>query len=196
MSDQSLSTARAASPQNPPLPPVGRIVLRSLAISAAIVLVAFGPGLARHGLGPLLGALRAPHLPDFRPILQAPLAIKLHLATILSAILVGAVLMSGVKGRRLHRVLGWTWAGLLLFTATAALFIRAPTGLPNIAGIGVLHLFSAVTLLAAPLGVHAAKRHDVARHARIMTSLFVGGVGVAGFFAFLPGRLLWQVVFG
>lgn len=191
MSDPSLSTARP-----PPLPSVGRAVLRNLAIAMAIVLFAFAPGLARHGLGAFVGALRAPHPPHLEPILAAPLAVQLHLATILAAILIGCVLMSGVKGSRLHRALGWTWASLLVFTAIAALFIHAPTGLPNVAGIGVLHLFSGVTLVAAPLGVYAAKRHDVARHARAMTGLFIGGMGVAGLFAFLPGRLMWQVVFG
>lgn len=191
MSDPSLSTARAA-----PLPSVVRAVLRNIAIALAIVLTAFAPGLTRYGLGPFLGALRAPHLPHVEPILAAPLAVQLHLATILAAIPIGCVLMSGVKGGRLHRALGWTWAALLVFTATAALFIHAPTGLPSIAGIGVLHLFSGVTLVAAPLGIRAAKRHDVARHARAMTGLFIGGLGIAGLFAFLPGRLLWQVVFG
>jgi uncharacterized membrane protein len=29
-----------------------------------------------------------------------------------------------------------------------------------------------------------------------MSGLFVGGMGVAGLFAFLPGRLLWYVFFG
>jgi uncharacterized membrane protein len=29
-----------------------------------------------------------------------------------------------------------------------------------------------------------------------MSSLYTGGLGVAGLFAFLPGRLLWRVFFG
>jgi uncharacterized membrane protein len=29
-----------------------------------------------------------------------------------------------------------------------------------------------------------------------MTGLFVGGLLIAGAFAFLPGRLMWQIVFG
>ena len=191
MSDPSLSTARQAA-----LRSVRGAVLRNLAIALVIVLAAFAPGLARYGLRPFLGALRIPHLPNPEPILAAPIAVQLHLATIAAAILIGGVLMSGVKGGRLHRAFGWTWASLLALTAASALFIHAPTGLPNIAGIGVLHLFSGVTLAAAPLGVRAAKRHDVARHARIMSGLFIGGIGVAGLFAFMPGRLMWQVVFG
>jgi uncharacterized membrane protein len=122
--------------------------------------------------------------------------VKIHLATIAGAIGVAAILMSGVKGTRLHRVLGWSWAAFMLATAVSALFIRAPTGLPSVGGVGVLHIFSAVTLVLVPVAVLAARRHDVARHARMMSGLVVGGLGVAGLFAFLPGRLLWTVFFG
>ena len=47
-----------------------------------------------------------------------------------------------------------------------------------------------------PSAVVLARRHNVARHANIMTGVFIGGIGVAGVLAFLPGRLMWQVFFG
>jgi uncharacterized membrane protein len=186
VSDRSLSTT----------PAVGPLVLRALVFSSAVTALALGPALARNGAGGFLALVRAPHAPDVSPLLAASTAVKIHLATIAGAILVAAILMSGVKGSRLHRVLGWSWASFMLLAASSALFIRAPTGLPSIAGIGVLHIFSAVTLVLVPLAVAAARRHDVARHARIMTGLVVGGLGVAGLFAFLPGRILWTVFFG
>jgi len=120
----------------------------------------------------------------------------IHGIVLVGAIVVAGILMSGVKGSRLHRVLGWCWASFMLLTAVSALFIRAPTGLPSVAGVGVLHVFSAATLVLVPLAVAAARRHDVARHARMMTGLVGGGLGVAGLFAFLPRRLLWTVFFG
>jgi uncharacterized membrane protein len=177
-------------------PPVAPIFLRSLAVAGAITAVALGPILAHIGPASAARILRPPHLPHVAPILSASLPIQLHLAAIAGAIVVGVVLISGVKGTRLHRILGWSWASFIVFAAASALFIHAPTGLPSVGGVGVLHIFSGVTLAAAPLGVLAARRHDVARHARIMTGLFVGGLGVAGLFAFLPGRLLWTVFFG
>lgn len=41
-----------------------------------------------------------------------------------------------------------------------------------------------------------ARRHDVARHAQIISGFVIGGVGIAGITAFLPGRILWAVFFG
>ena len=46
------------------------------------------------------------------------------------------------------------------------------------------------------MAVYAARRHRVASHRRTMTGLFVGGLLVAGGLTFLPGRLMWRVVFG
>jgi uncharacterized membrane protein len=186
VSDRSLSTK----------PAVGPLLLRALVLSSAVTALALAPAFARTGFGGFLAMLRPPHAPDLSPLLAASPAVKVHLATIAGAIGVAAILMSGVKGTRLHRVLGWSWAAFMLATAVSALFIRAPTGLPSVGGVGVLHIFSAVTLVLVPVAVLAARRHDVARHARMMSGLVVGGLGVAGLFAFLPGRLLWTVFFG
>lgn len=186
MSDRNLSTA----------PPLGRLLLRAFVLSSAITAAALAPYFARVGIGGFLSVLRPPHAPDITPLLTASPAIKTHLAAIIGAIVVAGILMSGIKGDRLHRVLGWTWAALMFLTAISALLIRTPAGLPSIGGIGVLHIFSAVTLVLIPLALFAARRHHVARHARIMTGMVVGGLGVAGLFAFLPGRLLWTVFFG
>lgn len=186
MSDRRLSTR----------PAVGPLVLRALIFSSAITAAALAPAFARNGAAPFLAMLRPPHAPHLTPLLTASPAVKLHLVTIAVTLAVAAVLMAGVKGDRLHRALGWSWAALMLATAASALFIRAPVGLPSVAGVGVLHVFSVVTLVLVPLAVAAARRQDVARHARMMTGLVVGGLGVAGVFAFLPGRLLWAVFFG
>jgi uncharacterized membrane protein len=186
VSERSLSTK----------PAVGPLLLRALVFSSAVTVVALAPAFAHNGFGGFLARLRSAHAPDVSPLLAAAPVVKIHLATIAGAIGVTATLMSGVKGSRLHRVLGWSWAAFMLLTAVSALFIRAPTGLPRVAGVGVLHVFSAATLVLVPLAVAAARRHDVARHARMMTGLVGGGLGVAGLFAFLPGRLLWTVFFG
>ena len=43
--------------------------------------------------------------------------------------------------------------------------------------------------------VFMARRHNVRAHSRMMTGVFVGGLIVAGLFAFMPGRLLFSVFF-
>jgi uncharacterized membrane protein len=176
-------------------PPVGPILLRSLLFSAAISALALWRIYAARGWS-VLGAFAHPHAPHIAPILAASPAIKVHLLTVAGAIGIGIVLASGVKGNRLHRTLGWTWSACMLATALVTLFIHAPVGLPSIAGIGLLHIFAAVVLVFLPLGLLAARRHDTLRHARAMTGLLVGGLGAAGLFAFMPGRLMWQVLFG
>jgi uncharacterized membrane protein len=175
---------------------VGPILLRSLVFAAAISALALWRIYAARGWGPVEAAFAHPHAPRLAPILAASLAIKIHLLTIAAALGVGVVLASGVKGDRLHRTLGWVWSACMLVTALATLFIHAPVGLPSIAGIGLLHIFAAVVLVFLPLGLLAARRHDTLRHARTMSGLLIGGLGVAGLFAFMPGRLMWQVLFG
>ncbi|THD77472.1 MAG: DUF2306 domain-containing protein [Phenylobacterium sp.] len=190
MSQQALSTAA-----------YGPLLRRSLArasawafpIAAVIVALTAGPALVR-GAPAIARSLAAhpPHAPDWGPIIHASPAIQIHLATILAAMVATAVLMVGVKGSRLHRVLGWSWTVAMLVTAVATLFIRGNVG-PSFHGFGFLHLFAVVTLVSVPRAVLAARRHDIARHAAIVSALAVGGFGIAGVAAFLPGRLLWAV---
>jgi uncharacterized membrane protein len=185
VSDRILST-------EPYRPPLGAIVRRSVAIAAVIVGLAIGPMLLSHGPAYLAFiAGHPPHAPDLGPILRAPPVIQVHLATVLAAAATGVVLMGGAKGTRAHRALGWAWSSFMMLTAASALFIPSPG--PSLI---LLKLFALITLASVPAAVLAARSHKVGRHARIMISLFVGGVGVAGVLAFLPGRLMWQVFFG
>ena len=47
-----------------------------------------------------------------------------------------------------------------------------------------------------PLAIAFVRRKQVRRHARMMTSVFVGGLLIAGLLAFLPGRLMFTLFFG
>jgi uncharacterized membrane protein len=177
-------------------PRLGPILGRSFAIATIVTLLGLGPIMLRDPAGFWSRFARPLHQPDFSPILEASLPIKLHLLAILGAVLVGAVQLGRVKGDRLHRSLGWLWVGAIMMTALSALLIHAPVGLPSIGGVGVLHIFSVIVLVSAPAAVLAARRGNLRRHAGTMSSLYIGGLGVAGLFAFLPGRILWQVFFG
>lgn len=196
MSQQALST----DPQAPPVPALGPLLLRSAVVAcglaSAIVAVAVGPQLARHWRPIAAAMLRPAHAPRLAPIAQAPWPVQLHLATLSVALVCTLALLAGVKGSRAHRVLGWTWSTAMLGTAVATLFIPAPPGAPSVFGLGYLHLFALLTFVCVPRAILAARSHDVDRHARIIASFLAGGLGLAGLFAFLPGRLMWQVVFG
>lgn len=171
-----------------------RSVIRAILLIAGTVGVTFL--LARIDPRRLAQALAAldwrPHAPDLRPLLEASVAIQIHVVVVLVALAVGLYLLFGPKGRTAHRVLGWTWAVFMLVAAISSLFIMEVS--PG--SFSFIHLFSAATLIAAPLGVYYARRHNVKAHKGTMTGLFNGGLLVAGTFAFLPGRLMWQVFFG
>lgn len=132
------------------------------------------------------------HAPDFALLAGLSLPIKIHLATALAALVLGAVLMAVRKGRLFHRVAGWVWVSLVSVTAGATLFITSL----NPGGWSLLHLFTGWVLIGLPLAVIAARRHAVARHRRHMMGLFYGGFAINLFVAFLPGRTLWMTFFG
>ncbi len=126
---------------------------------------------------------------------QVSLAIAVHLATVIPALLLGPVILLNRKGDRRHRWLGRIWVGLMMATAIASAFIRAPGA--GIAGTGFsfIHLFTVWTLIGVPLAVLAIRRGDVRGHRSAMIGLYFGLV-VAGAFTFVPGRLLGTWVFG
>lgn len=132
------------------------------------------------------------HAPDFSLLAEAPVTIQIHVAGALTALLIGTVLLLGVKGNTLHRTLGWTWVIAMATTAVSSLFIRQI----NPGGFSLIHLLSGWTIIALPMAVYAARKHKVVQHRRAMTGMFVGGLLVAGGLTFLPGRLMWRMFFG
>lgn len=132
-----------------------------------------------------------PRAPRLDLILAVSPIIQLHIAGAVTALAIGTVLMIGVKGTRTHKALGWAWVAAMGLTAVSSLFIREM----NPGRFSWIHLLSGWTIIALPMAVYAIKRRKVAMHRRAMTGLFVGGLIVAGVFAFLPGRLLWTVFF-
>ncbi|MDG2521072.1 DUF2306 domain-containing protein [Caulobacter segnis] len=134
----------------------------------------------------------APHLPDLSLLARASLAIQIHVAAVTVALVIGGAVLTGIKGDTKHRVLGWTWVVAMAAAAISSLFISSIR--PG--HFSFLHLFAGWTLVALPFAVAMARKHKVRIHGRMMTGLFVGGLVIAGITAFLPGRLMWAVVFG
>lgn len=161
-------------------------------ISTWIVLAALGIWLAVK-LGPsLIPSEFRPHAPDFSLLAVAPPAIQIHVAAALTALVIGTVLLLGVKGNTLHRALGWTWVVAMGTTAVSSFFIQQL----NPGGFSFIHLLSGWTVIGLPMAVYAARRHRVHIHRRAMTGMFVGGLIVAGLLTFLPDRLMWEIFLG
>lgn len=132
-----------------------------------------------------------PRPPRFDLILAASPIIQLHIASALTALAIGTVLLIGIKGTKIHKTLGWVWVVAMALTAVSSLFIRQV----NHGSFSFIHLLSGWTIVALPMAIYAIKRRKLSMHRRMMTGLFVGGLIIAGLLTFLPGRLMWGVFF-
>jgi uncharacterized membrane protein len=162
----------------------------AIGVTALIIFATFALRSPGQQLAPLPSAHL--HAPRLDLIAEASPAIKIHLATVLAALVLTTLQMVRPKGDRVHRVTGWVLAVLLITTAIAALFIHGPFS----GHFSPLHLFSIWTLVAVPIAVVAARNHKVALHGRMMAGLYFGGMLLAGALTLMPGRLLWWVFFG
>jgi uncharacterized membrane protein len=132
---------------------------------------------------------------NFEPLRHAPLAVQLHLATVIPAFFLGSwQLLVSRKGSGVHRTAGYLYLALMGTTAVIALFIHGlmPGG-PL--GLSPLHLLVPLTLHGAWQSVRTARRGDIQAHRRAMKGLYVGALVIAGSLSFLPGRLLPTVLF-
>lgn len=128
----------------------------------------------------------------FEPLLQAPLAIQIHVATVVPAALLGAFLLAFPKGTPLHRRLGRIWMGLMIATAIASLFIHE---LRLVGPFSPIHLLSLLTLVNCARAIAAARRGDIARHRAQVLASYCFGIILAGLFTLVPGRTMHAVFF-
>lgn len=120
----------------------------------------------------------------------------LHLATVAPAFLLGSYLLYAKKGSPAHKRLGKIYMLLMLATAFITLFMSAQVGPALFGHFGGIHLLSILTLCTVPTAFLAAKKGHIRAHRISMTSLYVGGILIAGAFTFMPGRLMHAWVFG
>jgi uncharacterized membrane protein len=130
------------------------------------------------------------------PLLTAPLAVQLHVATVLPAFVLGTwQLFASRKGSPTHRVVGAVYLLLMTVTSVAALFVHQinPQGWM---GWSPIHLLVPLTLYGVVGALYAVRRHNIAAHRRAMIGTYVGALLIAGGLTLLPGRIMHAVVFG
>lgn len=118
----------------------------------------------------------------FTPVILA------HTVAALLAIGVGAVAFAARKGTLAHRIAGRSWVLLMLVAAISSFWIQ---GLGHFSPIHLLSVAVPVMLGAA---VWCAMTGRIERHRKMMTRMYVFGLGVAGIFTLLPGRLLGRLL--
>jgi uncharacterized membrane protein len=111
----------------------------------------------------------------------------------MAAFVLGAVQLAAPKGTLPHRTIGWAWVGLMAIVAASSFWIH---DLRLWGPWSPIHLRSIFTLVALPLAVLHARRHRVDSHRNAMIMIFVGALVIAGFFTFVPGRIMHAVAVG
>jgi uncharacterized membrane protein len=127
------------------------------------------------------------------PLLNASPAIQIHAFAAMAAFALGVVQLAAPKGTLPHRTIGWIWVALMLAVSTTSFWIHE---IRLWGPWSPIHLLSIFTLATLPLGVLYAKRHRVANHRNVMIAIFTGALVIAGLFTFVPGRIMYAVVFG
>ena len=129
---------------------------------------------------------------DMAPLLAAPLSVQIHVAAAMAAIAIGGIIFLLPKGTRFHRLIGWSWVSSMIIVAATSIMMIADFR----TGVNPLHAFTAVTVVSLWAGLAGIRRGNIMQHAGSMTGLYVGGLLIAGVFAFIPGRTMWKVFFG
>jgi uncharacterized membrane protein len=134
---------------------------------------------------------------NFEPILNAPLAVQIHLATVVPAFAIGTwQIFFSTKGAPYHRFFGYIYLVLMSVTAIAALFISELMPGGPFFGFSPVHLFVPLTLFGVVGALRGAWTHNIPMHRGAMIGTYVGGILIAGGLTFLPGRVMYNVFFG
>ena len=119
----------------------------------------------------------------------------LHLATVVPAFAIGTFQLIRRKGTPSHKLLGKIYMLLMLATAFITLAMPAAVGPRFLDHFGFIHAFSFLTLFNVPTAYIAARHGNIKAHRGAMLGLYIGGILVAGAFAFSPGRMLHEWLF-
>ncbi len=134
------------------------------------------------------------------PLLAAPWHVQLHALAALAAALLGAAQFALPKGTLPHRLMGSVWLVLMAGVAVTSAFIWRPTEPddPWWARFSWIHAFTVLTAFGIVSGlILLSSRGEAMRsHWKPFAGIYVGGLLIAGAFAFFPGRIMHDVLFG
>ncbi len=128
----------------------------------------------------------------FDPLLDAPFAVQFHVATVLPAAVLGAVLLVRPKGTPTHRLLGKTWLLLMVVTSFSTFFIH---DLKTVGNFSPIHLLSIYVIVGSIPAIRAARRGDIRAHRAQVAGMYFGGIVVAGLFTLVPHRVMGAMIF-
>jgi uncharacterized membrane protein len=119
--------------------------------------------------------------------------IPIHAIAAILAIIVGGMQLFMNKGSTTHKLLGYVWVGLMLIVSVSSFFIHE-IKLWNI--YSPIHLLSAWTIFSLGLAIYYVRISNIKRHMQVMIMIYGFALVLTGFFTFMPGRVMHQIVFG
>ena len=131
---------------------------------------------------------------NFSALTFASPAVIIHLTFALAAFVLGGIQLINIKGTRTHKTLGYVWVVAMVVICITSLGIKEvmPNGM--FGGYSPIHLLSLFVLFQLARGIYFAKNKNIKMHRRCMLYTYIGGLGIAGVFTFMPGRLLFKVI--
>ncbi len=125
--------------------------------------------------------------------------IAVHMTAAITATVIGPFAMWArlgmTKRPKLHRAFGYAWVTMMIVTAVTAIFIHSGLGF-NLYGFSPIHLLIPLTFFSLFGAFRFLAQGNIAGHRKSMISLYIGACLIAGFFTFVPGRylgdLLWK----
>ena len=114
-----------------------------------------------------------------------------HLLALIVALAITPYMLVARQGTRMHRRLGYVWAGAMLIAAASSFGLRFLRH-----GLSPIHLLSAFMLVAVPYLIVSARRHDIRRHRNTVRGIVIGGLLIAGAATFPLGRMMGRMLLG
>jgi uncharacterized membrane protein len=97
------------------------------------------------------------------------------------------------KHPKIHRAFGYAFVTTMVIAAISAIFIRSGLGF-NLYGFSPIHLLIPLTFFSLFGAFRFLAASNIQGHRKAMISLYIGACLVAGFFTFMPGRLLGDLL--
>lgn len=90
------------------------------------------------------------------------------------------------RGDLQHRILGRSWAVMMMWTALTSFWIREL----NTGRLSAIHILSVVTVVSLTTGVWAVRRGDIRTHIGCMRGAWIGSLGAFVGAVAVPARLI------
>ena len=123
--------------------------------------------------------------------MNASLIIQFHVIAAVVAFLVGPIALIRKRRDIFHKIAGYIFVVGIVVAALSSFFIFS---IRMIGPFSPIHLLSVVSLVSVSFALYSIKNKNIKAHKRAMWRLYSQAIGIAGLFAFLPGRLMNDMV--